>query len=75
MDVQMPGMDGLAATRTLRARAAKVPILALTANAMSGDEQRCLDAGMNGYLSKPIRMADLARGVTKILPAERVQRP
>ncbi len=75
MDVQMPGMDGLAATRALRARQATVPILALTANAMSGDEQRCLDAGMNGYLSKPIRMADLARGVTKILPPGLVQAP
>ncbi|RAU20936.1 sensor protein gacS [Paramagnetospirillum kuznetsovii] len=57
MDVQMPEMDGLEATRTIRALptlAAQVPIVAMTANAMRGDDQICLNAGMDGYISKPI---------------------
>ena len=57
MDVQMPEMDGLEATRAIRSlaiQASQIPIVAMTANAMRGDDQICLDAGMNGYISKPI---------------------
>ena len=62
MDVQMPKMDGLQVTATLRASAsaAKTPIIALTAYAMSGDQQRCIDAGMNDYLAKPFDVRRLA---------------
>ena len=64
MDVQMPVMDGLAATEGIRAMGNAITqprIVAMTANAMLGDRERCLSAGMNGYLSKPLRQADLER--------------
>ncbi|MCB9884229.1 MAG: response regulator [Planctomycetes bacterium] len=71
MDVQMPGMDGVQATRSLREddRFRDLPVLALTANTMEGDEDRCLQAGMNGYLGKPIRIQELAAGLLRLLPA------
>jgi len=63
MDIQMPEMDGLAATRAIReiesASGAHVPIIGLTAHAMKGDRERCFAAGMDGYVSKPIRPAAL----------------
>jgi CheY-like chemotaxis protein/HPt (histidine-containing phosphotransfer) domain-containing protein len=62
MDMMMPVMDGLEATRRIRAMgttAAKVPIVAMTANAMESDRERCLEAGMDDYISKPIKAQEL----------------
>jgi signal transduction histidine kinase/ActR/RegA family two-component response regulator len=74
MDVQMPEMDGLEATRQIVARipqAERPWIVAMTANAMDSDRQHCLDAGMNGYVAKPIQVEELVAAVLATpVPAE-----
>ncbi len=67
MDVQMPVMDGFTATQNLRQQRVDTPIIALTANAMKGFEQQCLDAGYTGYLSKPIDVDQFMTYVTDYL--------
>jgi len=66
MDVQMPEMDGLETTRIIRQQIGIQPvIIAMTANAMQGDREECIEAGMNDYLSKPIRVEELVRILEK----------
>ena len=73
MDVQMPEMDGLQATTRIRERelgmAAHIPIIAVTAHAMKGDRERCLAAGMDGYIAKPINPAELAKVIQVTVPS------
>ena len=71
MDIQMPEMDGFEATRTIRSKrsAVQLPIIAMTANAMAGDREKCLEAGMNDHVAKPIEPAILFEILVKWIPA------
>jgi CheY-like chemotaxis protein/HPt (histidine-containing phosphotransfer) domain-containing protein len=80
MDVQMPEMDGLEATMTIREREREggghVPIVAMTAHAMAGDRERCLAAGMDGYVSKPLRADELHAAIERACgPTDGAKRP
>ena len=72
MDVQMPVMDGFTATSTLRRKGLQVPIIALTANAMKGFEQECLDVGYSDYFTKPIDIDSFVAKLAELLGAESV---
>jgi len=69
MDIQMPEMDGLEATRKIRAeeKDSHTPIIAMTAHAMKGDREKCLAAGMDGYVAKPVRAKELFRTIGEVL--------
>jgi CheY-like chemotaxis protein len=73
MDLQMPEMDGFEATAAIRGRERgghlRIPIVALTAHAMEGDRQRCLDADMDGYVSKPIKAVELFEVIDRVMAA------
>ena len=74
MDCQMPVMDGFEATQRwreqeIRLGLTRLPIIALTANAMQGDEERCLNAGMDGHIAKPINLHSLSHLLAKWLKA------
>jgi two-component system, sensor histidine kinase and response regulator len=71
MDIQMPGMDGFQATAAIRERekltGGRIPIVAMTAHALVGDQERCLASGMDGYVSKPFRTSELFATIEKML--------
>ena len=75
MDVQMPEMDGFEATQAIRKKeettGTHLPIIAMTAHAMQGDKERCLEAGMDGYLSKPLNVRDLLKVIRAVLETTR----
>lgn len=79
MDCMMPEMDGFEATRAIRSLpqtiGKQLPIIALTANAMAGDKERCLDSGMNAYLSKPVRKKDLQNTLNRWLSHRDIAEP
>jgi CheY-like chemotaxis protein len=77
MDVQMPEMDGFETTRAIRncVRTSTLPVIAMTAHAMKGDRERCLAAGMDDYISKPISQNELFRLLDAIAPGAAVNKP
>lgn len=79
MDVQMPELDGMEATQQIRAAEAvqggHIPIIALTAHALAGDKEACLAAGMDGYVSKPLRISELREAISGLFGSEGVPEP
>ncbi len=79
MDCQMPQMDGYEASRAIRSSASpewsKIPIVAFTANTNPGDRERCLNSGMNDYVTKPVAVEDLARVLNRWVPIKSQRSP
>jgi len=77
MDILLPGIDGLEATRRIRRSEAgkDIPIVALTANAMTGDRERALAAGCTGYLEKPVNPDTIIQEIEAFLPRPQVEKP
>ena len=73
MDINIPGIDGLETTIKFKEnpRLAHIPIIALTANAMKGDRERCLEAGCDGYMQKPVGVSDLRREIQRYAARQR----
>ncbi len=71
MDINMPNMNGYEATKVLRANDVRTPVIALTANAMKGDEEKCIKAGCDDYLAKPISRRELLENIRKYLPSSK----
>ena len=69
LDMQMPRLNGFEAARKLRKQGIRTPIVALTAGAIKGDERKCLEAGCDDYLTKPIDRKELLRVLGQYLPA------
>jgi CheY-like chemotaxis protein len=67
MDMQMPVLDGVSATRQAREWGVRTPILAMTANAMPEDKELCRQVGMNGFISKPVKMEELSAEIQRAL--------
>ena len=74
MDLQMPEMDGIEATRAIREleeeQGGHIPIIALTAHVMHGDRERCLEAGMDAFLAKPVRAEELDERIAQWAPVD-----
>jgi CheY-like chemotaxis protein len=71
MDIQMPSMNGYEAAETIRDRGITTPIVALTANAMKGDDKKCIEAGCDDYLTKPLDREQLLEKIRKYLHQEK----
>lgn len=71
MDVQMPVMDGLEATRKIRLTNEVLPIIAMTAGAMEGDREKCIESGMDGYIAKPINIKELDQKIQAVILQKR----
>ena len=75
MDVQMPELDGLTVATIIRQREQQtgthMPIIAMTAHAMDGDREQCIEAGMDGYVSKPFRAAELFAAIEQLIASQR----
>ena len=79
MDVQMPELDGFGATRAIRelerGAGRRIPIIAMTAHAMKGDRERCLEAGMDGYVAKPVQPRELVAAIEGLIESELAEAP